>query len=287
MKPAPFAYVRADEPEQIVSLLAEHGEDARVLAGGQSLGAVLNMRLAKPSLLIDLSRSASLATMREHRGCLEIGAAATQAALEWRPGLARDLPLLHQAIPNISHFQIRNRGTVCGSLAHADPSAELALCLVALRGELVLANAKRQRTVAADRFFTGLLSTERADDELLLAARYPIAAANDAHGFVEHSMRHGDFAICAAAAVITDRGLRLAVGGVADRPIAQDWARNLDGDALEDALNEFAWSLDARDDPLITAATRRHLVRTLGRRAVGIARSRLASRLGHLEILPA
>lgn len=266
MKPAAFDYVRADSAEEARALLGQHGEDARILAGGQSLMAVLNMRLAQPQLLIDISRSASLARTAIEDGHLQIGAAATQASIEWRLDLARELPLLALALPHVSHFQIRNRGTVCGSIAHADPSAELALCLLALKGRVLLAGTKKRRTVEAQDFFLGMLSTARAPDELLEAVRFPLARAGQGFGFAEFSRRHGDFAICAVAAVADEKGLRIAVGGVADRPVARDLPR-LDGSALDDALNEFAWALDARDDPQIAAATRRHLVRRLGRTA--------------------
>lgn len=270
MKPAAFDYLRADHADVAVAALAQHGEDARILAGGQSLMAVLNMRLAQPSLLVDISRSESMAQIRIAQGQLCIGAAATQASVEWRQGLANELPLLTLAFPHISHFQVRNRGTVAGSIAHADPSAELPLCLLALQGELLLRSAKRRRRLAAQDFFTGMLSTARQDDELLEAARFPLARPGSGYGFVEYARRHGDYAVCAVAAVAHERGLRVAVGGVADRPVARDWPA-LDGDALDDALNEFAWALDARDDPQISAATRRHLVRRLGRQAVARA----------------
>lgn len=266
MKPAAFDYVRADSAEEARALLHRHGEDARILAGGQSLMAVLNMRLAQPQLLIDISRSASLARTTVEDGQLQIGAAATQASIEWRPELARELPLLALALPHVSHFQIRNRGTVCGSIAHADPSAELALCLLALKGRVLLAGTKKRRTVDAQDFFLGMLSTARAPDELLEAVRFPLARPGQGFGFAEFSRRHGDFAICAVAAVADAQGLRIAVGGVADRPVARDLPR-LEGSALDDALNELAWALDARDDPQIDAATRRHLVRRLGRAA--------------------
>jgi 2-furoyl-CoA dehydrogenase FAD binding subunit len=266
MKPAAFDYVRTDGAEEARALLSRYGEDARILAGGQSLMAVLNMRLAQPQLLIDISRSASLAGTAVGDGHLQVGAAATQASIEWRPDLARELPLLALALPHVSHFQIRNRGTVCGSIAHADPSAELALCLLALRGQVLLSSARKHRTVDAQDFFLGMLSTARASDELLDAVRFPLAKPGQGFGFAEFSRRHGDFAICAVAVVADDNGLRIAVGGVADRPIARDLP-HLDHSALDDALNEFAWALDARDDPQISAATRRHLVRRLGRAA--------------------
>ena len=271
MKPAAFDYVRVDSAAEAARLLAEHGDDARILAGGQSLMAILNMRLASPSLLIDISRSEALSTVTVEQGGLRIGAAATQASIEWRPSLATEVPLLKLAFPHISHFQVRNKGTVCGSIAHADPSAELPLCLLALQGDVVLRSAKKTRTVAADDLFTGMLSTARLGDELLESVRFPAPRAGERFGFTEFSIRHGDYAVCAAAAVVTDNTVRLAIGGIADRPVARAWDA-LDGTALDDALNEFAWALDAQDDPHMSAGARRHLVRRLGRNAIEQAR---------------
>jgi 2-furoyl-CoA dehydrogenase FAD binding subunit len=283
MKPSAFDYVRADTAEQAVALLARHAASAgsadqgpRILAGGQSLMAVLNMRLAQPSVLIDVSRCADLATVTVEAGALQVGAAVTQATLESRTGLARDVPLLALAFPHISHFPIRNRGTVCGSVAHADPSAELPLVLLALRGEVLLRSTRGLRRLPAAQFFTGLLSTARAADELLQAVRFPLAQPGQGFGFEEYSIRHGDFAVCAVAAVADAQGLRVAVGGVADRPVVQDGPL-LQGAALDAALNDLAWQLDPPDDAHISAATRRHLVRRLGRRAVAQA---LATRSG-------
>jgi 2-furoyl-CoA dehydrogenase FAD binding subunit len=267
MKPAAFDYLRADQADVAVAALAQHGEDARILAGGQSLMAVLNMRLANPALLIDISRSEPMAQIRIEHGRLCIGAAATQARVEWRQGLASELPLLALAFPHISHFQVRNRGTVAGSIAHADPSAELPLCLLALEGEVVLRRVRGRRVVKAADFFTGMLLTARAPDELLEEVRFPLAKSGTGHGFEEFSMRHGDFAVCAVAVVADAQRLRIAVGGVADRPTARDFPL-LQGSALDDALNELAWSLEARDEPQASAQLRRQLVRTLGRRAV-------------------
>lgn len=272
MKPAAFDYVRADSAEMACELLAKHGDEARILAGGQSLMAVLNMRLAQPELLVDISRSVSLSKIQVCDGQIEVGAAVTQAALEWRPTLAQELPLLPLVFPHISHFQIRNRGTVCGSVAHADPSAELPLCLLALQGSVVLRRGQQERVLTADQFFTGMLSTARASDELLQAVRFPLAQAGQGFGFREYARRHGDYAVCAVAAVAHAQGLRVAVGGVADRPMVREWPL-LEGSALDDALNEFAWALDARDDPQISAAARRHMVRRLGRQAVEQART--------------
>lgn len=267
MKPAAFDYLRVDSSDEAVHALAKHGEDARILAGGQSLMAVLNMRLAQPSVLIDISRSRELATMRIENAVLHIGAAVTQAQVETRPGLINEVPLLALAFPCISHFQIRNRGTVAGSIAHADPSAELPLCLLALQGEVVLRKPRSRRVVKAVDFFTGMLLTARLVDEFLEEVRFPISAPGTGYGFKEFSMRHGDFAVCAVAAIAHASGLRIAVGGVADRPTAVNLPL-LAGSELEDALNELAWSLDAKDEPQASALLRRQLVRTLGLQAV-------------------
>lgn len=156
MKPAPFDYLRAMNAQHALDALAQHGEDARVLAGGQSLMAVLNMRLAQPRMLIDISRTGELDSVRVDRkaGSLTVGAAATQGSVEWRASLRDEVPLLAMAFPHISHFQIRNRGTVCGSIAHADPSAELPLVLSALGGDVML-RSKRSRACFRRTRFSG------------------------------------------------------------------------------------------------------------------------------------
>jgi len=267
MKPQAFDYARPDTADEAVALLAGSGEDARILAGGQSLMAVLNLRLAQPSMLIDISRVPDLDYVRVEGGRLAIGAAATQASVEWRAGLAAEVPLLAQAFPHISHFQIRNRGTVCGSIAHADPSAELPLVLLALGGEVVLRNRKGRRVVAAEDFFQGMLMTARAPDELVAEVRYPLAAPGCRYAFDEFAGRHGDFAFVSVAAMVGPDSIRLAVGGVSDRPRMKCWGR-IDGAELDGAINDFAWELGARDDHHASAPFRRQLVRHLGRAVI-------------------
>jgi 2-furoyl-CoA dehydrogenase FAD binding subunit len=267
MKPQAFDYMRADQAQDAVDALAQLGGDARILAGGQSLMAVLNMRLAQPVVLVDISRAADLDYVKLQDGCLVVGAAATQASVEWRPGLADEVPLLAQAFPHISHFQVRNRGTVCGSVAHADPSAELPLVLAALGGQVVLRHRRKRRIVPAAEFFQGMLMTARAPEELLEEVRYPLAAQGTRYAFEEFSARHGDFAMVAVAAVGDGQGLTLAVGGVADRPVVRRWPRMAGAD-LASAVNDLAWQLDAQDDAHASAAFRRHLVRRLGLRAL-------------------
>lgn len=282
MKPAAFDYQRIERAEEACDVLAQMGEDARILAGGQSLMAVLNMRLAQPQRLLDISRCTPLQQLRIQAGAMQVGAAVTQATLEWRPQLSQELPLLRLALPHISHFQVRNRGTVAGSIAHADPSAELPLCLLALQGEVLLKSATASRRMAAEDFFTGMLQTARRADEMVEAVRFPLAQPGQGFGFDEFSVRHGDFAICAVAAVADGQQLRIAVGGVADRPVARNFPL-LQGDALADALNDFAWQLQARDEPQASAVLRRQLVRQLGQRVVAQA---LADRSQRENLVP-
>jgi 2-furoyl-CoA dehydrogenase FAD binding subunit len=263
MKPKKFTYCRPDSLDEALALLARYGDGARVLAGGQSLVPMLNLRLIEAAVIVDISRLAALDGIRVVDGALEIGAAVTQARLLAHPALAQQVPLLAQALPFVGHVQTRNRGTVCGSLAHADPSSELPLCLATLGGSVVLRTARGQRVLEAASFQTGLLSTARAPDELVIAARFPLARAGEGTAFTEIARRHGDFAIVSLAAVATKSTLRLGVGGIADRPSVQEW-RALDTAGLADALNDFAWRLGGRDDIHATASYRRDLVRRLG-----------------------
>ncbi len=247
-------------------MLRNEGSDARVIAGGQSLMAMLNMRLAKPRVLIDIMRIEKLRAIELASGKVTIGAAVRQVELlEW-PALAEELKLISLALPWTGHAQTRSRGTICGSIAHADPSAEMPLMLLALGGEVVLRSARKRRRVAARDFFLGMMATERNDDELIEAVAFP-AADRRRCAFREVARRHGDFAIVACAAVATERGVRLAVGGVADTPVAREF-NDLGESALADALNAFAYELNARDDFHATARYRRDLVRMLGRELI-------------------
>jgi 2-furoyl-CoA dehydrogenase FAD binding subunit len=262
MKPAAFDYVRAETLDEALQVLRQEGSDARIIAGGQSLLAMLNMRLARPKTLVDIMRLPELARIDVQGDTIMVGASVRQAALLAWPELSRSLQLVALALPWTGHAQTRSRGTVCGSIAHADPSAELPLVLQALGGEVHLRSAKRRRRVAAREFSAGMMTTTRAEEELIEAVSFP--AAQKRCAFREVARRHGDFAIVAAAAVQTTAGVRLAVGGVADRPVARDFPQ-IEGSALDDALNAFAYELDARDDVHATARYRRDLVRLIGR----------------------
>jgi 2-furoyl-CoA dehydrogenase FAD binding subunit len=271
MKPAPFDYVRAESLAEVHEVLASEGGDAHVLAGGQTLLPMLNMRLARPKTVVDIMRLPQLDRILDEGDAIRIEAKVTQErALAW-PALAERQPLLATMLPFVGHAQTRSRGTVCGSVAHADPSAEIPLALLALGGEIELSTRRRRRRVAADAFVVGLMSTAREPEELIEAVRVPARRAGQGFAFQEFARRHGDFAIVACAAVADARTTRLAVGGVADRPLARD-VGTLDGSALDDALDAFAWALDARDDIHATARYRRELVRRMGRATIEEAR---------------
>jgi len=271
MKPPSFDYVRATTLAEAHAVLAAEGNAAQIVAGGQTLLPLLSMRLARPKVLVDIMRLGELTRLQEADGEIHVGAAVRQADLLAFPGLAARQRLLSAALPLVGHAQTRSRGTVCGSMAHADPSAELPLVLVALGGTVSLSSRRRRRTLAAEAFFKGAMATARRQDELVAAVAFPTAKPGYGYAFREFARRHGDFAIVACAAVVTPSSTRLAVGGVADRPIARDWGAVAE-DALDTALNELAYDLDAREDVHATARFRRDLVRRLGRATIAEAR---------------
>jgi len=272
VKPAKFDYLRAASLAEAHETLAVEGGDASIIAGGQTLVPLLSMRMARPKVLVDIMHVAELGGIAVKDNTIRVAATERQASLLAWPELTKRQPLLSLAMPWVGHAQTRTRGTVCGSVALADPSAEIPLALIALDGEIELSSAKSKRRVAAGDFFTGLMSTAREDDELIEAVRFPCAKPGDGHAFREFARRHGDFAIVACAAVATAQGTRLTIGGVADRPTAQDFG-TLDGSALDDALQDFAVTLEAREDLNATAGQRRDLVRKLGRQTIEEARA--------------
>jgi 2-furoyl-CoA dehydrogenase FAD binding subunit len=271
MKPARFDYVRSESLAEAHDVLATEGGEASVLAGGQSLLPLLSTRLARPKVVLDIMRIPGLDMIARESDAIRIGAAVRQAKLAAWPELSEAQPLLAAALPFIGHAQTRSRGTVCGSIAHADPSAELPLVLFALGGEIVLSSRRRLRRTVAAEFFTGLMSTAREEDELIEAVVVPRRRPGHGYAFREFARRHGDFAIVACAAIAGEREARLTIGGVADRPVAFD-GLPLDGTALDDALDRIAGALGARDDLHASADYRRHLVRRLGRATIVEAR---------------
>jgi len=263
MKPRRFDYVRPDSAEEAVAVLAEYGEAASVLAGGQSLMAMLNLRLAEPVVLIDIASLKELDYVRHAGNTIEVGAAVTQNRLKEWPELTTKLPLLAVALPFVGHFQTRNKGTVCGSVAHADPSSEIPLVLATLGGEVVLRSLRGTRVLAAADFQRGALATAREPDELIEAVRFPVQPTGHV-AFREVARRHGDFAIIAVAACVEDgTPMRIGVGGVADRPATRR-GRIEDAAAAEDFFESLAWELEGYDDQHASARLRRDLLRRVG-----------------------
>jgi len=267
MKPKSFTYLRPASIDEVVQALARWREDARILAGGQSLVAMMNFRLIEAQVLIDVSDLAPLAYIREGNGEIEVGASTTQAQFMTWPKLAERAPLLNAAMPHVGHYQTRSRGTVCGSIAHSDPSSELPLCLATLGGSVVMTSSRGTRVLSCGDFQTGMLTTARLPDELITAVRFPTRKPGAGYAFTEMAQRHGDFAICAVAAMVSGKTTRLGVGGVAEKPTVREWS-GLDESVIDDALNDLAWDLGGTDDSHATAVYRRGLVRSLGRQVI-------------------
>jgi 2-furoyl-CoA dehydrogenase FAD binding subunit len=276
MKPRPFDYLRPDTVEEAVALLADYGDGARILAGGQSLVPMLNLRIVEAEALIDISRIAALDVIHELEDkelgdAIEIGAAVTQNKLLAWPQLRERLPLVAAALPHVGHFQTRNKGTVCGSIAHADPSSELPLTLAVLGGEIVLKSQRGERVLAAKDFQKDMLTTARAADELITAVRIPVANGSGIErgvAFREVARRHGDFAVIAVAAVVENKNtVRLGVGGMTGKPAVRHIAAN-DSAA---AIAAWADELEGYEDLHASAAMRRDLFRNLAPLAISKA----------------
>lgn len=269
MKPAPFAYARARTLKEAVTLLGKYKE-ARLLAGGQSLIASLNMRLSQPSLLIDINGIKGLEGIAKKGKFIEIGALTRHSAVERSELVARYAPLIAHAMPHIGHLAIRNRGTFGGSIAFADPAAELPACLVALDGEIVISGPHGKRTIKAEAFFKGLFETALNSRDVLTAVRVPAAGKEMRVGFAELARRHGDYAMVglAASAHAASKGLtnlRLCFFGVGDRPLrAKKAEAALSSGDMEATI--AALDLDPPNDVQASSAVKKHLAAVLLRR---------------------
>jgi carbon-monoxide dehydrogenase medium subunit len=270
LKPAPFAYAKARSVAHAIELLAT--EDARLLAGGQSLIATLNMRLSEPALLVDINGIGGLDRISLQNAHVEIGALVRYAQAERSAEIARAAPLIALALPHIGHPAIRNRGTIGGSLAFADPAAELPACMLALGGEIDIAGPTGQRTVKADDFFAGLFETALGAQDVLTAIRVPAATADTRVGFAEFARRHGDYAMvgvatCAKAEGKRLAGIRLAYFGVGATAVrARKAEAALANGDIEAAVNALADDLDPPDDVHASGAVKMHLAGVLLRR---------------------
>ena len=272
MKPAPFAYAKARSIDHAIDLLGSAAGDARLLAGGQSLIATLNMRLSAPKLLIDLNSIDGLAGITIKEGKVEIGALTRHVEAERSADITKHAPLIALAMPHIGHAAIRNRGTLGGSIAFADPAAELPACLLALRSEIEITGVKGRRTVKADDFFKGLFETALGSQDVLTAIRIPAVTKDTRVGFGEFARRHGDYAMVglAAAARADGKGLadvRLAYFGVGATPVrAKKTEAALAAGKLDDAVTALNDDLDPHDDIQATGVVKRHLAGVLLRR---------------------
>jgi aerobic carbon-monoxide dehydrogenase medium subunit len=269
LKPAPFAYAKARSVAHAIELLAD--DDARLLAGGQSLIATLNMRLSHPALLVDIN-GVGLDEIASSDGHIDIGALVRHAQAERSSELARRAPLIALAMPHIGHPAIRNRGTIGGSIAFADPAAELPACMLALAGELTIAGPQGSRVVKADDFFKGLFETALTARDVLTAIRIPAANAQTRVGFAEFARRHGDYAMvglaaCAQADGKRLRELRLAYFGVAATPVRAHNAERAmaDGD-VNAAARALSQDLNPPDDVQASGAVKIHLAGVLLKR---------------------
>jgi len=286
VKPPPFEYHAPESLAEGLDLLRRLGEDGKVLAGGQSLMPLLNLRLARPAHLIDINAFQELSSIQPWDGGLQIGAMVRQRHAERSDLIRQRCPLLAEALPLIGHPQIRNRGTIGGSLAHADPASELPAVVAALDAELVLRNADRERTVSADAFFLGFFSTSVQPDELLTEVRLPAWPAGAGWSYLEVSRRHGDFAMVGVASLlrVDSQGAiaeaRLAYTGAAPAPLrAREAERQLVGQpatsaVFADAAEVAARALDPQPDVHASAAYRRHVAGVLTRRALAQAAAR-------------
>jgi carbon-monoxide dehydrogenase medium subunit len=277
LKPAPFAYAKARSLDHAIELMANDAEGTKILAGGQSLIATLNMRLSAPALLVDINGLSELKGIHHKNGHVEIGALVRQREAERSPDIARFAPLIAKALPQIAHPAIRNRGTIGGSIAFADPAAELPACLLALGGEVDIASPAGERTIKADSFFKGLFETALTPQDVLTAIRLPAASADTRIGFAELARRHGDYALAGLAASARKDGyvlrdVRLAFFGVGATPLrarkaeAEIEGRALDQDRIDAAALALAQDLDPPPDVHASRAAKKHLAGVLLRR---------------------
>jgi CO/xanthine dehydrogenase FAD-binding subunit len=287
MKPAPFDYYAPTDMGETLSILAEHGDDAKLLAGGQSLMPMMNMRLATPPVVVDINRVAGLDGIAQAPdGGLTIGAMTRQRTIERSSIIRQHSPLMADAMPLLGHFQIRNRGTIGGSVVHADPAAELPAVLMALEAEFALRNAERERVVPADAFFVTFLTTATEPDELLTEIRLPAWSAAWGWDIQEVSRRQGDFALVGSVAMVqvddaeTCRAARLVLFGVGETPVrvASAEARML-GQHLDDALLQevegiVTEALEPEGDIHASATYRKEVGGVMARRTLQQARLR-------------
>lgn len=270
MKPAPFSYVRPSSLEETLALLDDNGDDTRILAGGQSLVPMMNLRLVRPEIIVDI-QDLDLTELSVDDDGMTVGALVTQRTLEHADAVKKYCPLLAEAVPYVAHAPIRQRGTVGGTIAHADPAAELPTVLSALGGSVTLKSARDIREVSATDYFLGFLTTAAEPQEMVISVRFPAWMGAGA-AFEEFARRPGDYALVMVAALVSRKGgrMRIAIGGVDLTPLVVE-TTNLPGtaDALAAEAVELALErIEPQSDIHASAEFRTHLVRHLTERAV-------------------
>jgi aerobic carbon-monoxide dehydrogenase medium subunit len=265
VKPAPFRYHRPESLADAVALLSRYS-DSKLIAGGQSLGPMMNMRLVQPAELIDLNAVAGLDFITGKDDCLEIGALARHHAVEKSSLVETHCPLLAEAAGSIGHYAVRSRGTLGGSLAHADPAAQLPLVAATLGAQIVVHGRRGERRIAAKDFFVSMMSTALEPDEIIVSVRFPKAAAGDRHAYLQFSRRTGDFAIVAVACILQNKKLKIGVGGAEDKPLVfEDFSAKENPESIARKARE---AVDPAENPRVPALYRKELVEVLVKRAV-------------------
>ena len=283
MKPASFAYLAPKSLAEAVDLLSAHSEARRLIAGGQSLGPMLNMRVAQPEVLIDLNTVPELDGIRERDGAVLVGAMARHHDVAHHPLVRRHAPLLAHAAVTIGHYAIRQRGTSGGSLAHADPAAQMPSVAVALGAEMEVVGSGGSRRIPAADFFLSTFETALAEGEILTAIRFPVTRAGEGWGFRLFARRPGDFAVALACTHLDAAGeLTIVLGGVAPIPVAtrHPIAGSLDDANLPGVLaSSAAAALELEDEPRVPGAYRREIASAVAEDAIRDALRRRAERL--------
>jgi CO/xanthine dehydrogenase FAD-binding subunit len=281
MKPAAFSYVAPETVADCISLLTQYSDEAKIIAGGQSLMPLLNLRMARPSVIVDIGRLTELGGWGKKGDVVTIGAMVSQQTIATDKALTEAVPILADAITLIGHPATRSRGTIVGSMCHADPAAELPVCAVLLGAEFVLRSSKGTRTINADEFFEDALSTAVRSDELVVAVRLPVSTAKSGFAFSEIARRHGDFALVSVGASVCGKEAKVAIGGAGPRPVAY---RYDEFSPSEPHLSQFAafgsyvaGRLEPNSDLHASAEYRRAIAATLVEQTLAVAFQRAGS----------
>jgi CO/xanthine dehydrogenase FAD-binding subunit len=286
MKPPKFSYAAPETLEECLSLLTQYGDEAKILAGGQSLMPLLNLRMVRPQVIVDIGRVRGLGTWKKDGRSVSIGALVRQRVIEIDKPLTEAIPMLAEVIPLIGHPATRSRGTIVGSMCHADPAAELPLCAVLLGADFLLRSSTGSRVVKANDFFEDALSTATRSDEIVEAIRLPVATTGSAYAFEELTRRHGDFALVSVGAAVETRDgrkdVRVALGGVSERPVCFSYNGNVTDLADQTKIAEFghhvARQIEPNSDLHATADFRRSVAATLIERTLLAAFARAGTR---------